>query len=733
MCNRRLGYRLAGLVLTIGLVAVFSFWSPFSAATSKSGLLLQSYQSREWYATTASGGIELALCQPRTGLAAGTEVWNPYPIYGGEMTAIGMGPAILQGSAYLETVYVGTRDAGIFKTIDGGQAWQPARAGLTFFPIRSIVVNPQDQDVLYAGTSFDGIWKSADGGGSWFKSSSGLDERLNVFNVLIDPQNTDTLYAGLGGGMSLTAGHIFKSQDGGATWLIKDDGISHHPGTEHPTAILSLAMDPANSALLYAGTNYDGVYMTTNGADTWVALNEGLPYREGSTEYRERVNALAVDPHQSNRPGAIVGGEYYIFDAGAWSKVSLDGERANSPLGPGHLYYHPSDSTVLYSAGDGFARSNDAGLTWEADWNSVVYSQVPDVAFHTLSPDTIYAATNVTAQSLGGVYKSDDQGESWIEASQGILAGIIRSVAVDPQHVDNIYAGDAAGHFYRTDDGGATWLDSRVNPVSSSEITDIAVDPLRSLHIYVAAWPFFHRSTDGGESWEKIDQVESAYVIAIAPQASDPIYVGTWGKGIYQSLDAGATWEQRNQGFPEPPSCGGLCSVLALTIDPNDTETVWAGTRHGGGIIRTSNGGKSWQVMGLTDTLMVDAIAVNPRDSNEILVGGGSSAGSIYKSIDGGMTWQEKIRDIAFVQDIVYDSRNSDWVYAATEGYGVLRSFNGGETWHNYSAGLFYPVLYSLAITDEEPPLLVAGSYSSGLYWIHPDVPTLVFLPLVVR
>jgi photosystem II stability/assembly factor-like uncharacterized protein len=173
--------------------------------------------------------------------------------------------------------------------------------------------------------------------------------------------------------------------------------------------------------------------------------------------------------------------------------------------------------------------------------------------------------------------------------------------------------------------------------------------------------------------------------------------------------------------------------VLALTIDPNDPATVWAGTRHGGGIIETTNGGEDWQAMGLADTLVVDAIAVNPDDSNEILVGAGSSAGSIYKSIDGGATWQETISDIAFVQDIVHDPRNSDWVYAATEGLGVLRSIDGGQTWHDYSAGIFYPVLYSLVGARDEPPLLVAGSYSSGLYWARPEAPKRIFLPLVKR
>jgi len=59
-------------------------------------------------------------------------------------------------------------------------------------------------------------------------------------------------------------------------------------------------------------------------------------------------------------------------------------------------------------------------------------------------------------------------------------------------------------------------------------------------------------------------------------------------------------------------------------------------------------------------------------------------------------------------------------VYAGSEGYGVLHSSDGGETWQDHSAGIFYPLVYSMAISNEDPPLLVAGSYGAGLYASHP-------------
>jgi hypothetical protein len=192
-----------------------------------------------------------------------------------------------------------------------------------------------------------------------------------------------------------------------------------------------------------------------------------------------------------------------------------------------------------------------------------------------------------------------------------------------------------------------------------------------------------------------------------------------------------ASWTQKNQGLPMEGI--SIVPVVSLAIDPNITSTVWAGTQNRGGIVKSTDSGEQWQVKGLTETHFVAGITVNPDRSNEILAGADFPDGRIFKSTDGEDTWQVKVSGIAAVKDIVYDPRNPRWVYATTEGYGALRSFDGGESWFDYSAGIFYPVMYSLAITQDDPPLLIAGSYSSDLYWTHLLAPKEVYLPMVVR
>ncbi|MDP3694904.1 MAG: hypothetical protein Q8R42_02175, partial [Desulfocapsaceae bacterium] len=70
---------------------------------------------------------------------------------------------------------------------------------------------------------------------------------------------------------------------------------------------------------------------------------------------------------------------------------------------------------------------------------------------------------------------------------------------------------------------------------------------------------------------------------------------------------------------------------------------------------------------------------------------------------------------------------------------GILRSIDGGNTWHDYSIGIFCPNIYTLAITPSDSPRLIAGSYGSGLYWIDPSVPPagkfpwFLFLPAITK
>jgi photosystem II stability/assembly factor-like uncharacterized protein len=125
--------------------------------------------------------------------------------------------------------------------------------------------------------------------------------------------------------------------------------------------------------------------------------------------------------------------------------------------------------------------------------------------------------------------------------------------------------------------------------------------------------------------------------------------------------------------------------------------------------------------MGLSENNFVNAITISSADSNFLLVGAGYADGSIFKSENGGQSWREVRSGGAFVYDLKFDPRDVAVIYAATEGEGVLVSRDAGESWQVLGQGIFYPVIYSLDITDTAPITLIAGSFAAGVYSIQPD------------
>lgn len=659
-------------------------------------------------------------------------IWSSYPIYGGNMESMASDPSNSQ------VFYIGTETAGVFKTTDAGATWQPARAGLPpAAKVISLAVDPQNSNTLYAGTDAVGIiWKSLDAGATWTNITHNMQYGTSVYadeayNIVVDPHNSNIVYVGLGG----YKGQIYKSTDGGATWWVMDTGIPRDSGN-YTKEVLALAIDPAQSLVLYAGGREFGVYKTTDGGANWTALNDGIPiYRD---MYRD-VTALAVDTLNGNRPAGIIDGKYYVFGAGGpWAQVSTDS--VNDSYDHAHLYFHPTDPNVIYSAGNGLTKSTDGGVHWvDIDGG---YGDVPAMAFHPSAVNTLLAADQVSYYNrTSGVRKSLNGGLNWIDASTGLAAQPIQGVAIDPQDPNNLYAGLSSSSYsgvWRSTDHGVTWNFT----ATDGRLLDIVVDPLDSMKIYAAADYYFLISDDQGVTFTKVPDI-GATCLAIAPGASNPVYAGD--NGVYKSTDSGLTWLPKTSGFPQNSS-GGPAQVMSLAVDPNNASIVWAGTEREG-IVKSTNGGDTWQVKGFVDVPDVDAIAVRPGDSNTILVGtgdyrSGGRTGEIQKSTDGGQTWQLKYRGKSTITDFVYDPRNPNWIYAGTGylpnyggegGEGVLRSIDGGEHWSSYSSGLFNQVVFSLAISTEDPPLLLAGTMGSGLYGTQPPRLKLLFLPLVLR
>lgn len=160
------------------------------------------------------------------------------------------------------TIYAGTEDNGVVKSIDGGGSWNPINAGLPARSVTTLAIDPQNPQILYAAAGT--LFKSTDGGTSW--NSTGLSGAIS--EVAIDARNSDTVYAVI---TPRSGGGIWKSIDGGIRWTDLSSALPALPNT--------IALDPKNSRTIYAATDY-GVIASTDGAQSWTLLTSDT----GSTQ-----------------------------------------------------------------------------------------------------------------------------------------------------------------------------------------------------------------------------------------------------------------------------------------------------------------------------------------------------------------------------------------------------------------------------------------------------------------
>jgi photosystem II stability/assembly factor-like uncharacterized protein len=132
---------------------------------------------------------------------------------------------------------------GVHRSRDSGARWTKV---LTNSAVLTLMVDQRNPRVLYAGTRDDGVLKSVDGGDNWTSASAGLQHRT-VHALAMSPRSSQVLYAGT------WEGGVYKSRDGGASWSRMNDGLGN-------LYVLSLAADPRDPTVLYAGTRGGGIY-----------------------------------------------------------------------------------------------------------------------------------------------------------------------------------------------------------------------------------------------------------------------------------------------------------------------------------------------------------------------------------------------------------------------------------------------------------------------------------------
>ncbi|MFL7813932.1 MAG: WD40/YVTN/BNR-like repeat-containing protein [Anaerolineales bacterium] len=620
---------------------------------------------------------------------------------------------------------------------------------------------PGNPDKMYVTDAFAGVFISDDGGVSWYPSNQGFSDRtgssqdaIPVFCLTISPHDPQVIFAGM-----QFSGGLYRSDDGGQTWVRKNSGINIIDGL----TFRGITVDPRDPNVIYAGGELSSwvwageptngrefdltqgiLYKSENGGDSWNEIWRGddlvryiwvnpqdtdILYVSTGIFDREAANS---DP-QAGKPGGV--GILKSIDGGrTWFQIN----NGLNNLYVGSLYMHPEDPDILlagtgnnqYYQGGGVYLTRNGGESWQLVYDAGE-GNINSVEFMDAQPEIAYAgnpAEILRSQDGGQTWERMTPGDGW--GSEGVRGGFPIDFQVDPRDPDRIFANNYGGGNFLSEDGGRTWMVAS-SGYTGAQVRALAIHPEYPGVLYAAARSGIFATPDGGSSWiglgRKPFQLLEWNAVAVDPGNPQHILAtNNWDSAILSSQDGGFTW-QRVPGSPQGPV---WFEVLAFA--PSDPRWVYGGTASfisagvfspdlpANGIYQSSDGGETWQLSSkgeFSDAHVID-LAIAPED-HEIVYAATANYG-ILRTLDSGATWEQINQGLVMRQGantVAVHPLDPQIVYAGVGFGGIYRSDNGGDSWRQLPGGLPPEAdVSALVIDPTNPDLVYVSDHFSGVY-----------------
>lgn len=657
--------------------------------------------------------------------------------------------------------YIGVNNGGVWKTTDYGRTWVPIFDDQPTGSIGDIVVSPSNPDVIYVGSGEglqrpdlsvgDGVYKSTDGGKTW--SHLGLKEGQQIGGMALDPENENRLFVAVLGhpyGPNKERG-VYRTLDGGKTWkqvLYKDEN----------TGAIQVTIDPKNANIIYADLwagrqgpwengawngPESGLFKSTDGGDTWVKLEKGLPT---TSQGLGRIG-FCIAPSDPNRLYATVDagerpGIYRSDDAGAsWQRIQSDPRYWGRGADFAEVKVDPTDRDILYSANVVTWKSTDGGMNWSA------FRGAPggdDYHRIWINPNNNKIILFASDQGAIITVNGGETFSSWYNQPTAQFY----HVSTDNAFPYNVYGGQqesgSVGIVSRGNDGFVTYREW--HPVGVEEYGYVAADPLDHNIIYGGKITKHDKRTGQTQNIAPEAVRSGKYrFIRTAPVLFSPIDPKTLffaGNVLFKTRDGGLNWsvispDLSRSAWDIPASVGVFTTEqmktmprrgVIYTVAPSfrDSNIIWCGTDDG--LIHvTRNGGKQWT--DVTPSTITSWSKVSLMEAGHFDVNTAYAAVNrirlddmkphIYKTHDGGKTWKEIVQGLPDdpINTVREDPVRKGLLYAGSE-RAVYVSFDDGEHWQSLRLNMPATSIRDLVIKDDD---IVVGTHGRS-FWILDDV-----------
>jgi len=568
-------------------------------------------------------------------------------------------------------------DPSLYSTLE----WRmigPFRAGRT---VGATGVRGQP-NVFYIGINNGGVWKTTDYGHIWTPIFDAQPSG-SIGDLAVAPSNPNVVYVGSGEGIQRpdlsTGDGIYKSTDAGKTW--------RHLGLRDGQQIGGVIVDPRDENRIFVavlghpyGPNPErGVYRSTNGGETF----ERVLYKDENTGAAQ----VGFDP---NNP-QIIYAALWAGRQGPWENSSWNG-----PL-------------------SGLFKSVDGGTTWRQLTTGfpTTAQGLGRIGFTIAPSDSRRMYATVDAPTLGGIYRSDDAGETWRRTNSEVRvwgrASDFAEVKVDPRNADVVYSANTST--YRSTDGGKTFTAVKGAP-GGDDYHRIWINPDNPEIMLIASDQGATITVNGGKTWSSWYNQPTAQFYHVITDNRIPYWVyggqqesgsvGTTSRGDYGAitfrdwypvgveeygyvapdpLDPNIVYGGKISRFdarsrevqdisPEPVRSGKYrflrtAPVIFSTVDPH---TLYFGSNV---LFKTTNGGHSWDI--ISPDLTRQNYDVPPS----------------YAMYTGGNLDRARNRGVIYTVAPSFRSINTIWT-GSDDGF-IQLTRDGGKTWTNVTPSALTP------------------------------------------